>query len=71
MLCIKQPFKVNGQHLADRPVHQQLADFGVMRGIAVVEGYAQPFAGPLNSVQDFLAFFHIRSHRLLGYHITA
>ena len=52
MFGIQQPFKVHRKHLADGAVHQQFANFAVVRRIAVVEGHTHFAARLFNGVKD-------------------
>ena len=57
--------------LTDGIVHYQLANLGIVRCVAIVEGYAEASTCTLYAIDDFLTFISINSHRLLGHYVAA
>lgn len=71
VLGIQQPFKMNREDLANSTGRQQLADFAVMRRVAIIESDASLPAGAPDSVQNNLALIFIDSHRFFADPIAA
>lgn len=68
---VEQPLEMDARDVADRAGSDQLAHFGVVRRVAVVERHAQVPAGTLDGVENRLAFLLVDGHRLFGDDVAA
>jgi len=63
---IEHPVKIDGEDVADGPLHEQILDLGARRRIAIVEGCRAAPARLFDRFEDGAAFFGVGGHRLFS-----
>lgn len=71
MVGIQHPLKINRQHLANHPGHQQLLYLCAGRGISIIESDPHLAPGLLLSVNDALSPSRVDGQRFFGDYVAA